>query len=81
MSSVAICSVAACRSVWVIIIINYSFLFIAAKNGVSATTVVDMKTPATRKQASRRITTSSGQKPTPLRGELSPFCFGTSVAG
>lgn len=26
-----------------------------------------MKTPATRKQASRRITTSSGQKPTPLR--------------
>lgn len=37
------------------------------KNGSSVTAVVDMKTPAARKQASRRITANSGQKPTPLR--------------
>jgi len=51
------------------IVINYEFLVIAEKNGASVTAVVDMKTPAARKQASRRIAANSGQKPTPLRGE------------
>ncbi|XP_069676796.1 restin homolog isoform X2 [Periplaneta americana] len=37
------------------------------KNGVNVTAVVDMKTPPTRKQASRRNIPNSGQKPTPLR--------------
>jgi hypothetical protein len=52
-----------------IIVIDYELLVIAEKNGSSVTAVVDMKTPAARKQASRRITANSGQKPTPLRGE------------
>jgi hypothetical protein len=57
-----------CGSISTRIITYLLLLFIAEKNGVGAT-VVDMKTPAARKQASRRITASSGQKPTPLRGE------------
>ena len=52
-----------------IIIINYGLLAIAEKNGASVTAAVDMKTPSTRKEASRRITANSRQKPTPLRGE------------
>ncbi|KDR21676.1 Microtubule plus-end tracking protein TIP150 [Zootermopsis nevadensis] len=37
------------------------------KKGVGVTAVADMKTPSARKQASRRNTTNSTQKPTPLR--------------
>jgi len=50
-------------------VIKCEFLVIAEKNGAGVTAVVDMKTPTARKQASRRIAASSGQKPTPLRGE------------
>ena len=59
------------------VVVNYEFLVIAEKNGASVTAAVDMKTPAARKQASRRIVANSGQKPTPLRGEWGhpvPFC-------
>jgi hypothetical protein len=60
-------------------IITYQLLlFIAEKNGVGATTV-DMKTPTARKQASRRITATSGQKPTPLRGEYDHLVIGNCV--
>jgi len=48
---------------------NDLLVTISEKNGVGVTGVVDMKTPSARKQASRRSTTSGGQKPTPLRGE------------
>lgn len=44
-------------------------LIVAEKNGVGVTGAADMKTPSARKQASRRGTAGSGQKPTPLRGE------------
>jgi hypothetical protein len=51
------------------VVVNWTLLIIAEKNGVGVTAVADMKTPSARKQASRRSTANSGQKPTPLRGE------------